>query len=58
MLALALQPPQKLNFIPYTSGTLNETSMMISLLLRPLVVPAIPGRSRNEINGNLLSFSR
>ena len=45
MLAIALQPPKTLNTIPYTSGTSSETSMMVSLLLRPLVCPAIPGVS-------------
>jgi len=45
MLGIALKPPKKLNVIPYTSGTSTETSMMVSLLLRPLVCPEIPGVS-------------
>ena len=45
MLAIALQPPDGLNLLPYTAGSSSETNIMASLLLRPLVCPDIPGVS-------------
>ncbi|MFZ5496409.1 MAG: hypothetical protein ACOZE5_13880 [Verrucomicrobiota bacterium] len=43
MLARALQPPADLARLPYTANDPVGTSCFVSLLLRPLVVPAVPG---------------
>ena len=41
----ALAPPKELMKLPYTSSQENEAQSWVSLLLRPLVCPAVPGRS-------------
>ena len=43
MLALALDWPDDVLRLPYTSGRPNEARCVVSLLLRPLVVPEVPG---------------
>lgn len=43
LLAFALNPPSELLRIPFTAGSSAEAECFVSLLLRPLVVPAIPG---------------
>ena len=43
MLGLALRPPHDLLRLPYTSGRPQEAECIVSLMLRPLVVPAVPG---------------
>jgi phosphoenolpyruvate carboxykinase (diphosphate) len=43
MLERALQPPADLARLPYTANDPIGTSCFVSLLLRPLVVPAVPG---------------
>lgn len=43
MLEFALQPPPDSLRLPYTSGRDEEAACFVSLLLRPLVVPAVPG---------------
>ena len=43
MLERALQPPAELARLPYTAGDPVGVGCFISLLLRPLVVPAVPG---------------
>ena len=43
MLEFALQPPKESLRLPFTAGRAEEASCMVSLLLRPLVVPAVPG---------------
>ncbi len=43
LLAFALNPPSELLRLPFTAGSSAEAECFVSLLLRPLVVPAIPG---------------
>ena len=43
MLDLALRPPRDLLRLPYTSSLPDQAECLVSLLLRPLVVPAVPG---------------
>jgi hypothetical protein len=62
MLGFALQPPSSLMELPFTSEQEAKAECFVSLLLRPLVVPAVPGvieEKRSEIRffapGNLIS---
>ncbi len=41
----AMNPPEALTRIPFTGGQEREARMWVSLLLRPLVSPAVPGVS-------------
>ena len=43
LLDLALRPPRDLLRLPYTAGWPEPAEVFASLLLRPLVVPAVPG---------------
>ena len=43
LLARALKPPTELCRLPYTAGRSKEKACFVSLLLRPLVVPGVPG---------------
>lgn len=43
LLAIALNPPPELARLPFTAGCANAAECFVSLLLRPLVVPAVPG---------------
>lgn len=43
LLELALQPPAELARLPFTADTGPGAACLVSLLLRPLVVPAVPG---------------
>lgn len=43
LLQAALQPPEHLLRLPFSAGQTHEVRMFVSLLLRPLVCPAIPG---------------
>jgi len=43
MLERALHPPADLMKLPYSAGSGSEAACFVSLLLRPLVVPAVPG---------------
>ncbi len=45
LLARALMPPVELNRLPYTASSAEPAATMVSLLLRPVVCPEIPGRS-------------
>ena len=47
MLAAALNPPESASLLPYTAppSPLAPVHAMCSLLLRPIVVPEVPGRS-------------
>lgn len=45
LLACAFQPPSELNTLPYTSEWSNPVETMVSLQLRPLVCPEVPGVS-------------
>lgn len=45
LLAAALQPPAHTMVLPYTSDADTPTTTFVSLLLRPLVVPGVPGYS-------------
>ena len=52
MLHEALNPPSALLKLPYSAGSKQEVELMCSLLLRPLVMPEIPGalpRKRMEV---------
>jgi hypothetical protein len=62
LLAEALRPPADILRLPFTAGQEEEARMFVSLLLRPVVCPAIPGvepEKRMEIRffapGNLVS---
>ena len=43
LLAEALQPPRDLMELPYTAGQGKGAACFVSLLLHPVVVPAVPG---------------
>jgi hypothetical protein len=43
LLARAVKPPPELCRLPYTAGRSKEKACFVSLLLRPLVVPGVPG---------------
>eukprot|EP00804_Cyclotella_cryptica_P002068 CCRYP_017838-RA/>CCRYP_017838-RA protein AED:0.04 eAED:0.03 QI:178/0.83/0.85/1/1/1/7/134/1185 len=45
VLEAALQPPKDLNVLPYTSKWKNPIDSMVSLMMRPLVCPEVPGVS-------------
>lgn len=45
LLQKAFEPPEELNTLPYASKWSKPASTITSLLLRPLVVPAVPGIS-------------
>ena len=52
MLRAALRPPDSLSLLPFSAGWAEPVHAMVSLLLRPLVCPAVPGVSpekRTEI---------
>ncbi len=43
LLARAVKPPTEISRLPYTAGRSKEKACFVSLLLRPLVVPAVAG---------------
>ncbi|MFA6959387.1 MAG: hypothetical protein WC205_01395 [Opitutaceae bacterium] len=43
MLGLGLKHPAELLRLPFTAGQANPAECIVSLLLRPLVVPSVPG---------------
>ncbi|MDX1934559.1 MAG: hypothetical protein SFU56_18325 [Capsulimonadales bacterium] len=43
MLRRALAPPASLKRLPFTSGQTREAECLVSLLLRPIVCPEVPG---------------
>lgn len=43
LLSRALRPPAGISRLPYTADDKNKPACFVSLLLRPLVVPAVPG---------------
>jgi len=43
MLGLALRPPRELLRLPFTAGRPEQAECFVSLLLRPLVCPEVPG---------------
>ena len=62
MLALALNPPRDLMRLPFTATQPKPAECFVSLLLRPLVCPAVPGfiaektmEVRFFVPGNLVS---
>ena len=62
LLRAALAPPRALKMLPFTAESDTPTEALVSLLLRPVVVPAVPGvtpRKSMEIRflvpGNLVS---
>ncbi|MGI9320952.1 MAG: hypothetical protein ACR2O5_06015, partial [Thiogranum sp.] len=48
MLEQALNPPQELLTIPFTASLPDPARMFVSLLLRPIVCPEIPGREAEK----------
>jgi len=48
MLAHALTPPQDLLEIPFTASLPDPARMFVSLLLRPIVCPEVPGRDTEK----------
>jgi phosphoenolpyruvate carboxykinase (diphosphate) len=62
MLALALNPPSELMRLPFTATQPKPAECFVSLLLRPLVCPAVPGFTPEKmmevrffVPGNLVS---
>lgn len=52
LLAVAVQPPADLNQLPYSANWPRPVETMVSLQLRPLVAPEVPGvhaEKRNEV---------
>ncbi len=45
LLAEAFRPPENLLALPFSAGQADKARLFVSLLLRPLVRPAVPGRS-------------
>ncbi|GAA2182390.1 hypothetical protein GCM10009785_21500 [Brooklawnia cerclae] len=45
LLELAFQPPREDMVLPYTAGQAEPAACFVSLLMRPLVVPEVPGGS-------------
>ena len=43
MLEIALQPPDRFQQLPFTSSQEQQASCFVSLLIRPLVCPSVPG---------------
>lgn len=48
VLRLALQPPRELMRLPFTSSQDSQAECWVSLLLRPLVCPAVAGYTREK----------
>ena len=48
MLEFALNPPRELMRLPFTQGQENEAETFVSLLLRPLVCPSVPGFTKEK----------
>ncbi|MCX7193063.1 MAG: hypothetical protein NTY60_05485 [Proteobacteria bacterium] len=48
MLKAALNPPEELLRLPFTAGQKEEARMFVSLLLRPVVCPEIPGHEAEK----------
>jgi hypothetical protein len=48
LLRKALTPPDQLMRLPFTAGQLQEARMFVSLLLRPVVCPEIPGKDAEK----------
>ncbi len=48
VLARALKPPSELMRLPFTSSQEAQAECWVSLLLRPLVCPAVPGYTREK----------
>jgi phosphoenolpyruvate carboxykinase (diphosphate) len=62
LLELALQPPRELLRLPFTATQTEQVECFVSLLLRPIVCPAVPGfipeksmETRFFAPGNLVS---
>ncbi len=48
LLKAALNPPENLQRLPFTSEQEHQAKMFVSLLLRPVVCPEIPGREAEK----------
>ncbi len=48
MLGIALNPPAELMRLPFTQGQAKEAETFVSLLLRPLVCPEVPGFTKEK----------
>ncbi|MEL4504688.1 hypothetical protein AAEX63_07610 [Luteococcus sp. H138] len=48
LLELAFQPPEEDMVLPYTANQEEKAACFVSLLMRPLVLPAVPGFARER----------
>ncbi len=48
LLRAAFNPPKELMRLPYTAGQEEKAELFVSLLLRPVVVPEVPGISKEK----------
>ncbi|NDV63118.1 hypothetical protein G0Q06_11695 [Puniceicoccales bacterium CK1056] len=48
LLQAALRPPEDLMLLPFTSTQEKKAHVWVSLLLRPVICPAVPGSSENK----------
>jgi len=48
LLREAVNPPEYLLSLPFTAGQAQEAKMFVSLLLRPVICPEIPGREAEK----------
>lgn len=62
LLGLALQPPEENMVLPFTANSDKKAEVFVSLMLRPIVVPEVPGVSKEKsmevrfiVPGNLVS---
>ncbi len=58
LLKIALNPPQDLLTIPFTATQPEPAQMFVSLLMRPVVCPEIPGARWRKEHGDPLLCSR
>ena len=58
LLARALQPPETDLVLPYTANEATPAGCFVSLLLRPLVSPEVPGFGAREADGDALLRAR
>ncbi len=48
LLAIALKPPRELMQLPYTANEKKKAELFVSLLLRPKVLPEVPGYEKEK----------
>ena len=52
LLSAALNPPAEILRLPFTQGQPNEAECFVSLLLRPIVCPKVPGVISAKVDGD------